>query len=301
MKRTLISIMLIVAMLALSGCGTAIPDVKGLDPAQAERTLKSAGFAVGKVTYDEKAAGVAGAVVAQEPAAGKSAKSGTMVVLTVAGPPPVPAPNVFGLDRAKAEAAVVAAGLAVGTVTESYNSTAPAGMVTSQTPQAKAEVAPGSSIILVVSKGIEPVGVPSVKGKTEATAKTTLQSVGFVVKVTKKANKAKKGVVIAQSPSGGMAAPGSAVSITVSTGVEMVRVPNVISAVTNHNYDSSYDEDPSAILAEIRSVAYATISGTGLKIDFSFAPVTQPDTQSPRAGSMVPKGTVVRVVIGVGD
>ena len=46
-------------------------------------------------------------------------------------PLPVPVPNVVGMARAAAEAAITAAGLAVGTVTEDFNATVPAGSVIS--------------------------------------------------------------------------------------------------------------------------------------------------------------------------
>jgi hypothetical protein len=77
---------------ALTGCGTTVPDVKGKTVAQAERALTDAGFKSGKVTWDEKAEGAAGAVVSQDPAGGAKVSAGSIVNLVVAGaqsdPPP---------------------------------------------------------------------------------------------------------------------------------------------------------------------------------------------------------------------
>ena len=64
-------------------------------------------------------------------------------------------PNVVGMTLAEAEAAIVAAGLAVGVVTEAYSPTVPVGDVISQDPAGGSSVLPASAVNLVVSKGPE--------------------------------------------------------------------------------------------------------------------------------------------------
>ncbi|NTU71836.1 MAG: PASTA domain-containing protein [Coriobacteriia bacterium] len=283
MKRTLIVVMLMLVMLALTGCGTAIPDTKGMTLAQSQAALKTAGFILGKVTYDESAQGSPGAVIAQEPAGGKTAKPGSTVVLTVAGPAPVPTPDLAGLNKLKAEAALVAAGLVLGDVTESYDASIPAGVVTTQTPTPREEAPRGSMVALVISKGREPVSVPNVKGKPQKKAEAILKNAGFRVKVGKQANKARKGTVIAQKPSGGKARPGSTILLKVSTGVVMVRVPNMRGV-----FMSNAEARLKAAGFRVTSTGvYAgdggqTTDGTVYK-------------QSPAAGSTVPKGSRVTI------
>ena len=131
MRRTVLIAVLVLVMVVLAGCGTAVPDVKGMTVDQAEGALKGAGFTLGTVTYDENATGAAGAVVLQDPSADKRAKSGTAVALTVAGFPPVATPDLSGLDKDKAEVALVATGLTLGAVTESYDASVAAGIVAS--------------------------------------------------------------------------------------------------------------------------------------------------------------------------
>lgn len=65
----------------------------------------------------------------------------------------VTVPDLTGLSEADAEAAIVAAGLTVGTVTTAPSDTVPAGDVISHDPAAGASVAPGSAVDLVVSSG----------------------------------------------------------------------------------------------------------------------------------------------------
>ncbi len=62
-------------------------------------------------------------------------------------------PDVVGLARAAAEAAITGAGLVVGTVTQRSSDTVPAGNVISQDPAAGTGVLRGSAVSLVVSSG----------------------------------------------------------------------------------------------------------------------------------------------------
>jgi len=62
-------------------------------------------------------------------------------------------PNVVDMPLAEAEAAIATAGLVVGTLTEEYSSTVPAGNIISQYPYPGGEFLPGSAVNLVVSKG----------------------------------------------------------------------------------------------------------------------------------------------------
>lgn len=71
-------------------------------------------------------------------------------------------PDCAGMTQAAAEAAIGAAGLDVGAITEEYSDTANAGIVIDQSPTPFQQVLSGSSVDLVVSKGSRPVDVLSV-------------------------------------------------------------------------------------------------------------------------------------------
>ena len=74
--------------------------------------------------------------------------------LTVSsGPEPVTVPSVLGLMQANAESAIVAAGLAVGTIATASSDSVPAGAVISQTPEGGSEVTQGATVNLTVSSG----------------------------------------------------------------------------------------------------------------------------------------------------
>ena len=136
-------------------------------------------------------------------------------------PLPVPVPNVVGMARAAAEAAITAAGLAVGAVTEDFNATVPAGSVISQNPAAGVEVVAGSAVSLAVSRGPQPVAVPNVVGMAQADAQAAITAAALAVgAVTQQSSDTvPAGSVISQDPAAGASvAPGTAVNLVVSSG-----------------------------------------------------------------------------------
>ncbi|HOC72027.1 MAG TPA: PASTA domain-containing protein, partial [Candidatus Hydrogenedentes bacterium] len=203
-----------------------VPNVAGLTRAEAEAALAAAGFTLGTVTevYNEMLA--AGLVTDQNPPAGSPLAPGTAVNLVLSkGPAPILVPNVVGLARASAEGAIVAARLAIGTVTEEYSTTFPAGRVISQSPLGGVESAVGSPVNLVVSKGPRStaVEIPDVTGLARPAAEAALTSAGFMVgAVTEEySGVVAAGAVARQNPPGRvLAEPGTAVSLSVSLGVD---------------------------------------------------------------------------------
>ena len=101
------------------------------------------------------------------------------------------------------------------------------GLVISSNPPQGNNVAANTLVTLDVSTGAAQVAVPSVVGQQQTNAQNELQSKGFQVSVKPDPTSTQpSGTVISQSPSGGTAAPGSTVTITVSGGA--VPVPSVI-------------------------------------------------------------------------
>ena len=142
----------------------AVPNVVGSPLSSAETTLVNAGFVVGSVTQEYSSTVANGAVISQNPAAGSLALPGRSVNLVVSrGPKQITVPNVVGKFLSAAETALTGAGLSLGTVTEEYSATAPAGSVISQNPSAGTNAASGTSVDLVVSKGLEPISLSSIE------------------------------------------------------------------------------------------------------------------------------------------
>lgn len=223
MKRVFGIAVCLSLVLALTGCGRAVPDFRGMTVGAAEKAIAAAGLKVGDVSYSVDAGGATGTVVAQNPDVGARVGDGTIVALTLAGAEPVAAPSLAGLDASATASALAAAGLKVGTVVESYSTTAPAGTLISQSPVPGSTTPKGSTVDLVVSKGPATlVTVPNVVDKSRTAATKTLVAAGFKVTATNKASVATSGTVLTQTPAKGKAPKGSSVQIGVSTGVAPV-------------------------------------------------------------------------------
>lgn len=297
MRRVCAAMLVVCACLLIVGCGTPVPGVKGKALGQASAAIEGAGFKIGRVTYDPRSTEATGSILSQTPEAGSRSAAGTIVALVIAGPPPVPVPSLAGLDRARIDAALTDAGLALGTVTESYNASIPAGGVVSQRPTSGTSLDKGLGVAVVISKGPEPVPVPSVVGRPQAEAVATLKSAGFAAAASAKNDKAAKGTVIAQQPNGGQAQPGTTVVLTVSSGIEMVKVPSWKSFPGAYN-----GADWNRVLASAEAAVKAGFKARGLVAVVEFVPGDASNgSQSPRAGAMVPRGTRVYAEIPVFD
>ncbi len=77
-------------------------------------------------------------------------------------------PNIVGMAQVDAEAAINAAGLTVGAITQAYSNTVPKGSVISQDPAAASPACPGKPVNLVISLGPKPVPATAIPvAKTE--------------------------------------------------------------------------------------------------------------------------------------
>jgi len=267
-----------------------VPDVVGLSQAAAATAIWNAGLAIGSETQQTSETVPAGHVVSQTPASGTSVDEGSGVDLVVSsGAPQVTVPNVVGLTQAAAGAAIVNAGLVVGTVTQQSSTTVAAGSVISQNPTTGVEVDSGSAVDLVASSGTPQVTVPNVVGATQAAATTAITNAGLVVgTVTQQSSTTvAAGSVISQSPTAGVDVDsGSAVNLVVSSGAPQTTVPNVVGAT--------------------QSAATTTITNAGLVV----GTVTQQSSttvaagsvisQNPTAGVDVDSGSAVSLVVSSG-
>jgi serine/threonine-protein kinase len=157
-----------------------IPDVRALSPEDAQAQLDQAGFVVTVARrYDEEIP--ADGVIDTEPPIGGSASRDSEVKLIVSdGPAPVPIPDVSGQSYEDAAKALQAKGFTV-TRADDFSDTVPVDAVTGTNPPPGTQVARGSSVEIVVSKGPQLVVVPDVKGKSLEAAQAQLVAEGLEV------------------------------------------------------------------------------------------------------------------------
>src|SRR4051812_7432711 len=279
-----------VALVVSSGpAQVAAPNVVGLTQASATTAITGAGLVVGTVTTASSTTVPSGSVISQNPTAATQVNAGSAVALVVSsGPPQGAGPNAVGLTQASATTAITGAGLVVGTVTTASSTTVPTGSVVSQNPTAATQVNVGSALALVVSSGPAQIAVPIVVGLTQTAASSAVTGAGLTVGVVSLVQSATvpAGVVISESPTAGtLVAPGSAVSLTVSSG-NQVPVPDVVGQ------------------AQIAAAAAITNAGLVVGTTTTAPSATMPAgsviTESPTAGTLVAIGSAVSVIVSSG-
>ena len=100
-----------------------------------------------------------------------------------------------------------------------------------QDPAKGTEVRHGTPVSLVVSKGPQPIPVPDVRGMAQDAAVKALQDAGLKAVIAPETVNDKtvpKGAVVSQMPANGTLIRGEAVTLTVSKGPKMVKVPSFI-------------------------------------------------------------------------
>lgn len=146
----------IVVSTGVESTEVTIPDVKGLTREDAEQTLRELGLSV-IVAENPSNSVPQGAVISQVPAAGDKVAEGTTVGLVVSsGPPPgsetVVVPELIGLSLTEAQQALSEAGLGAQPAPISGTGK-PNNEVVYQSPAEGAEVAPGSTVLVLYSNG----------------------------------------------------------------------------------------------------------------------------------------------------
>jgi serine/threonine-protein kinase len=127
-----------------------VPSVVGLDKAVASARLKDAGLNLTQELVDSNSP--KGRVVTQTPGGGTTVDKGTRVALQISrGPQKVNVPDVTGLSRAEARAALTGAGFKVKVV-QQESATDPPDTVLRQTPAGGTQAVKGSTVTIVVSK-----------------------------------------------------------------------------------------------------------------------------------------------------
>jgi len=197
----------------------AVPRVLGLTLAEAQAEIQKAKLQVTDGGAEPHPTAPAGIVIWQDPPPGVVAPEGTKVTLvSSAGPPKIPVPDVSRLDATLAQSLIAAAGLVVSQV-ESVQADSLAGLAMLTRPTAGTALVPGAGVTIVVSRGAPTIPIPDLLGMASADARTRLENEGLQLgTVTRRRTAdASPGTVVGQRPAAGtLAAPGTVVDIVVA-------------------------------------------------------------------------------------
>jgi eukaryotic-like serine/threonine-protein kinase len=286
-RGRLLAVLLVVALLAvgvmtraggLLGGSVRVPEVVGLEVAEATQDLQSRGL---RVRVGEPVASDSvheGLVADQSVAGGEQARRRSVVVLRVSLGITMP-----DLVRRPAGPAVArlrdldipvhrrdAASLAV-----------PAGAVTSTRPAKGTLLEPGQAVTVVVSTGRPDVQVPDVAGQPAGAAEAALAAAHLRPRTERVFdNELPEGLVVGTDPAIGAKAPwGSTVLLRVSKGPDLVVVPDVTGLT--------------------RKAAEERLRAAGLEASYLLPVGERIFRQSPGPGEQAPRGSEVRLILNV--
>ncbi len=273
-----------VGLTLATGRTVTVPEVVGLSLDAAREAIIGGGLTLGPITTEIQAGGVPGSVASQDPAARQTVPLGAAVNLVVlAG-----VPNVVGMTRADAEAAIAAAGIPIGQVSEKEMEGRP-GVVLSQAPAGGTAVDATTQMTLEVS--IAPrVEVPAITGRPLNNAKKVLARAGLELDVAAKAESDQaEGTILEQEPAAGQRVDrGTAVRVTIAVArPRTVAVPQLVGLASAQATEALTQAGLTARVGEVRPTPGAA-AGT----------VAQ---QSPAAGTTVPVGSEVVLILASAD
>ena len=224
-----------------------------------------------------------GSVTRSDPEGGSSVHKRAEVQLYVSkGVDMKTVPEVTGKSQDEAQRSLTDAGLAVGAVTDAYSEDVPQGQVISQSVAAGTSLAHDSAVDIVLSKGREPLTVPTLSGLSASAAKSAIEDLGLVAAPTEAySDTVAEGQVISQQTrEGSTLHRGDSVAYTVSKGPEKVAIPDVVGL---------HREEARSLLEG----AGFTVKEEAILGGF-FGTVRSSD---PAAGTMTKKGSTVTITI----
>jgi serine/threonine-protein kinase len=267
----------------LSGASVRVDNYRGLRESNAVQKIRGAGL-VENVIRQPSETVTETYVFRQDPQPGAKTNKGAQVTIYVSsGKPQVTVPDVTNKDVADAISRLKDAKLNAKVVRVDSNK--PVDTVLDQTPQGGGSVDEGSTVTLKVSKGPQPVAVPSVIGSSFDTASSQLQALGFAVARKNVDSSEPANTVLDQSPGAGTSqAPGTTITLTVSKGPKTKAVPDVTS------------QDQATAQSILTSAGFTVRVVTQDTNDSSQDGIVL--NQTPTGNTQAPPGTRVTIVVG---
>jgi len=290
-SRGPVTLLLVLALaVALSGFAwfyaavlsqTTTPGLVGMTRTQAADEAGKVGLSVKETEPEFDEVIPAGNVLRTAPGRGESIdKGGTVALVMSLGPERYAVPQVVGKTEDVARRLIEENKLQVAAPESRFSLKVEEGAVISVDPEVGTEVKPDTAVLLVISRGAEPVAVPNVVGKPLAEAKAALTEARLTNEVTEKFDETvPAGVVISQDPASGTADKRSVVALVVSKGPPLVEVPGVVG--------KSVGEAQTILTAAgFLNVLSQLPGGPGMVLN-----------QSPGGGEKAPKGATITLYV----
>ncbi|HEX3825090.1 MAG TPA: Stk1 family PASTA domain-containing Ser/Thr kinase [Mycobacteriales bacterium] len=228
-------LLLVVAAAAIGGWWfaagryTNAPSVVGLSKSAADAKLKAAGLHWRWLPPVHSLTTTAG-LVAVETNGGRVTHGSTVDLALSSGPRTHPLPPVAGYTVDHATTVLKNLDISVAHTTREFSTEVRKGLVLATKPGENKVEKEGSSVTLVISKGLQHVAIPTVNHLSQQDATTALQQAGFQIgaPIQRFSSTVPNGTVISSTPpQGKVVVKGRTVSLIVSQGPKLFAVPNV--------------------------------------------------------------------------
>ncbi|MFI3171490.1 MAG: Stk1 family PASTA domain-containing Ser/Thr kinase [Eubacteriales bacterium] len=273
--------------------GIEVPNLEGLTEDEAKEALNELGLGYNVKAREESATYEEGFIISQDVLEGELVEVNTTINVVVSSGITelvTNVPNVVGATEDSAQQMINDLELKMDSDYE-YSDEYDQGVVISANPSVGTEVAIGSTVTVVVSKGEEPpetVSTPNLVGQTKADAESALSSVDLVGSSTEAySDTVASGVVIEQSVSSGTKVEvGSTIEYVVSKGAEtkMVTMPSVAG------------KEAISAISELEASGFV-VTATDQYDSVTAGYVISANVS---AGTSVPVGTTIELIISLG-
>lgn len=265
------------------GSKVVVPSLAGLTIKEAKSELKNRGLGlqVGREEFSEDIA--EGRIISSDPAGGGRIEPEGLVTVAISkGKERYLVPDLIGLTTEVAQGLIDENKLVLGEVSEEFSADAAIGTIIRTDPKAGERVARDSTILLVVSKGLEQIAVSDYKGMSGEQALNELVEAGFKVRTKYVYSEdVLAGTVVSQTPPASEAAKGSKITILVSKGSEFVFVPNLFALSEERAIASLADLDLKVKLNRVGNKKEKVVTNI-----------------SPKVGTKLKRGATVTLTVG---
>jgi serine/threonine-protein kinase len=258
------------------GRWTSTPVLAGLTQTEAQTALGQAELKFDLLQeYDEVVP--LGSVIRSDPADQQPVlRSGTVTLYISLGPERYQLPPLSGLTRDQAVELIMSSHMTPGQETEVWDDTVPLGSVVRASQDSGVDLRPGTVVDLEISKGRQPLEIPSQVGQPRDQAEAALTAAGFQISVSEEHSRdVPTGSVIRQEPNQGTGYRNDVIALVVSLGPVMVEVPDV--------------------RFQTRSEAEATLRAAGFEVkEFnSLVVLGLAQRTDPARGTLAPEGSTI--------
>ncbi len=260
-----------------------LPDVRGYNVSDAQRTLQDDGFKVKTSQRFDNA--VKDSVIVQSPNPRSRVRKGSVISLVVSkGPESIAVPNFVSMSLSDAQAMAAKLGITLDTSQQVADPNVASGAIDAQDINPGTAVSRGATVHLTVSTGpaaaAQTTAVPSLVGLRYKDAVTQLQTLGFQPAITFSTQADKNGTIVGQDPQPTtQLASGQRVTLTLSVNGE---VPD-----TEGESLAQAQDTLASYGYQVAKVTYTTTEGAN-------GNVVRTD---PMAGTNLPPGSAVTIIV----